>query len=229
MMPSLAQIPFFKEAGIDFARFDRRCAWRRYDERELVIDYEDDSSEVYFILSGEVRVLIRTPAGKEIILADFRAEQFFGELAAIDGEKRTANVTALTRAELCVMPALTFREILFASPVCCDTILRLLASRVRELDSRLAEQTVLDLRHRLYSEILRLSQPRAGHAGERIVSPPPFHHDFAARIGCRREQVSRELSAMAREGLVEKLRGGLVVLKPRVLEARIALARESGD
>ncbi len=228
-MQTLAQIPFFKDAAdVEFAKFDRRCSWKRYDEDEIVIDYEDDSSEIYFIVSGEVRILIRTAAGKEIILADFKAGQFFGELSAIDGAKRSANVAALTRAELCIVPATVFRDILFTSRSCCDKVLRMLAKRVRDLDGRLAEHTVLDLRHRLYSELLRLSSPRAGHPGQRVVSPPPYHHVVAARIGCRREQVTREYTSLSGEQLIEKNRGGLVLLKPAVLEARIAEALRSG-
>jgi CRP-like cAMP-binding protein len=122
------------------------------------------------------------------------------------------------------MPAAIFREIVFASRACCDQVLRLLTGRVRELNARLAEHAIFDLKHRLYSELLRLSHPRAGHDGERIVTPPPFHHVIAARIGCRREQVSRELSALAAEGLVDKTRGGLVIVKPQVLEFRLAEA-----
>ncbi|MDB5594648.1 MAG: Cyclic nucleotide-binding protein [Hyphomicrobiales bacterium] len=222
-MHTLARIPFFKDVtDVPFDRFDRQCGWKKFDDGETVVDYEDTSSDVYFILSGEVRVLIRTEAGKEIILADMRAGEFFGELSALDGVSRSANVTSLTRSELCIMPAATFREILFASRSCCDRVLRLLAGRVRELNARLAEHSIFDLKHRLYSELLRLSHPRAGHDGERIVTPPPFHHVLAARIGCRREQVSRELSALSAEGLVDKTRGGLVIIKPQVLEFRLA-------
>ena len=57
------------------------------------------------------------------------------------------------------------------------------ASRIRELNSRFMEQTVLDLRHRLYSELLRLSMPRGDKVAERVITPPPFHHIVAARIG----------------------------------------------
>ncbi|MDO9441116.1 MAG: Crp/Fnr family transcriptional regulator [Beijerinckiaceae bacterium] len=224
-MQTLARIPFFKDAtDVTFDKFDRRCSWKKFDEGETVVDYEDASSDVYFIVAGEVRVLIRTAAGKEFILAEMRAGQFFGELAAIDNVPRSANVTALTRSELCIMPAATFREIVFASRACCDQVLRLLTGRVRELNARLAEHAIFDLKHRLYSELLRLSHPRAGHDGERIVTPPPFHHVIAARIGCRREQVSRELSALSAEGLVDKTRGGLVIVKPQVLEFRLAEA-----
>ena len=88
-MQTLAHVPFFKDvADLDFERFNRRCNWRRYKGGELVVDYEDESSDVYFIISGEVRILIRTLAGKEIILGETNAGQFFGEMAAIDGAKR---------------------------------------------------------------------------------------------------------------------------------------------
>jgi CRP-like cAMP-binding protein len=229
-MQTLARVAFFKDVtDLEMERFERRCLWRRFDDGEIIVDYEDDSSDVYFIVSGEVRVLIRTQAGKEIILAEMRTGQFFGELAAIDGAKRSANVTALTKAELCIMPAVTFREVIFASKTCCERLLRLLTGRVRELNARLAEHSIFDLKHRLYSELLRLAGPRPGRPSERTVTPPPYHHVLAARIGCRREQVTRELSAMAHEGLVEKTRGALVLLHPHVLEARLAEAlREEG-
>jgi len=52
---------------------------------------------------------------------------------------------------------------------------------------------------------------------------------FWRAIGCRREQVTRELSAMAEEGLIEKTRGALILLQPKVLETRLDEAmRESG-
>ena len=79
----------------------------------------------------------------------------------------------------------------------------------------------LTLKHRLYSELLRLSHDRSDHPGEKIISPPPFHHVLSARIGCRREQVTRELSVMAHSGLVEKSRGGLILKKPKVLKERL--------
>jgi CRP-like cAMP-binding protein len=226
-MQSLARIPFFKDAGVEFEKFDRRCAWRRYDEGEIVVDFEDTSTDVYFLLTGDVRILIRTQSGKEIILGEMRAGQFFGELAAIDDVRRSANVTALTRAEMCIMPATVFRELVHASPAVTDRLLRLLSSRIRELNARLTEHSVLDVRHRLYSELLRLSAPRAGGGGERVVSPPPFHHVLAARIGCRREQVTRELSTLSGEEIVVKTRGALVIRNPGLLEDRIAQALQS--
>lgn len=222
-MHSLSRIAFFRDVqDIDLDAFDRRVVWRKSSDGEIIVDFEDESNDVYFIVSGDVRVLIRTASGKEVILADLKAGNFFGELAAIDDIKRSANVTALTNAELCIMPAGVFRDILFSSRTACDKVLRLLATRVREGNARLAELSIFDLRHRLYAELLRMSHPRAGHAGEKVVTPPPFHHVVAARIGCRREQVTREFSTLEREGLIEKTKGALVLTKPQVLEQRLA-------
>jgi CRP/FNR family cyclic AMP-dependent transcriptional regulator len=220
-METLARHPFFKDAGIDFERLDRRCYWKRYEAGEI---FEDNSADVSFILSGVVRVLLRTQGGKEVILAEMESGQFFGELAAIGDTQRSANVTALTRSVIGIMPAAVFREVLHASTILADRLLLLLASRIRELNARLMEHVVLDVKSRLYSELLRLSVPRVGAAGERIVSPPPFHHVLAARIGCRREQVTREFSALAEEGLVTRTRGALILHRPAVLQDRIAEA-----
>lgn len=229
-MQTLGTIPFFKDAtDIELDRFDRRCTWRKCDEEHVVLDFEDKSSDVYFIVSGDVRILVRTPGGKEVILTDMHAGAYFGELAAIDGTPRSANVTALTKCDMCIVPASVFREIIFSSQILCDKLLHLLASRVRDLNARVIEHTVLDVRHRLYAELLRQSQPRAGNPAERIVTPPPFHHVLAGRVGCRREQVTRELSNMSAEGITEKTRGGLVLKQPSVMRERIQAAlRDSG-
>ena len=194
----------------------------------MLVDFDDPSTDVYFLVSGEVRVLVRTRAGKEVIFGDMRAGQFFGELAALDGIKRSANVTALTRGEVCVMSSAIFRELVFGQPHVADGLFRLLTGRVRELNARLMEHVVLDLRHRLYAELLRLSIPRLGHPDERVVTPPPYHHVLAARIGCRREQVTREFTTMDAEGLIERTRGALVLKHPDALTERVATAMREG-
>ncbi|HEX2552951.1 MAG TPA: Crp/Fnr family transcriptional regulator [Microvirga sp.] len=224
MVGRLAGISLFKDVALDLAPFEARANWRRFEPDEILVDFDDPSSDVYFILAGEVRILIRTPSGKEVILNEMRAGQMFGELSAIDGVKRSANVTALTRGECCVMSAAVFRELVYSSQVVSERLFKLLTARIRELNGRLMEQTVLDLRHRLYSELLRLSVPRSNSNGERIVSPPPYHHILAARIGCRREQVTREFTMMSQEGLVERTRGALVLKQPHVLQDRVAEA-----
>lgn len=228
-MMRLADFSLLKDSGIDFASVESRCRWKKFDPNEILLDFDDPSTDVYFLIAGDVRVLMRTAAGKEVILNEMRGGQLFGELAAVDGVKRSANVTALTRGEVCIMPAAIFREVLYNTPVVAERMFRILTNRIRELNARLVEHTVLDLRHRLYSELLRMSVPRHGHEGQKVVTPPPYHHVLAGRIGCRREQVTREFSTMTQEGLIERTRGALILMKPEIMQARVSEAlREDG-
>jgi CRP/FNR family transcriptional regulator, cyclic AMP receptor protein len=229
-MQSIAHIAFFKGAtDLDLSRFERRCIWKKVEEGQAILDFEDPSSDVHFLVAGDVRIQMRTPGGKEFILADLREGEFFGELAAIDGEPRSANVTALTKAVICIVSSALFREMLVSSPMLSEKVMQRLARRVRELNARLLEHTVLDIRHRLYAELLRLSVPRAHAAPVRVVSPPPFHHVLAARLGCRREQITRELSVMERDGLLQKTRGALILPDPDIIRGRIRQTMQDAE
>jgi CRP/FNR family transcriptional regulator, cyclic AMP receptor protein len=221
-LTSLDRIPFFEGVTATEAEpLARQCAWKRYSEGELVLDFDDASADVYFIVSGKVRILIRTASGKEMIFGDMEAGRFFGEMAALDGARRSANVTALTNAELCIVPSHAFKEFVLSHPTVCERLLTLLTGRIRDLNMKLFERSVLDLRHRLYAELLRLATPRKGSPGQSIVTPPPLQQDLAARIGCRREQVSRELTQMVDDGLAERTKGALVLARPAELERRV--------
>src|SRR5680860_153529 len=196
-MDTLEQIPLYKGILPELdTRYAPRCSWKEYGENELVIDIDDESDEVRFILTGSVRVIARIAVGKDVILGELGAGEFFGEIAAIDGAPRSANVTTLSKSRICAMPAGIFLEILKQSPEIALTIMRLLSQRIRSLNNRLAEHSYLQAKHRLYSELLRLSKPRAANKEHRIVSPPPTQSQLAERIGSRREVVSRELNAL---------------------------------
>ena len=222
-MDSLSQIPLFK--GVDDAtieRQSRRCAWRSYEDNELIIDYEDDSRDVRFIIDGKVRIILRIATGKEVILTEMRDGDFFGEIAAIDEEGRSANVTALNRTRICAMPQSVFIEMIETQSSVNRAVMKTLATRCRVLNSRLAEHCFLQTKHRLYTELLRLSRPRLGHEGQRSISPPPTQKDLASRIGTRREVVSREIANLKRNRIVDKTTGALVLCDLPKLNALIS-------
>jgi CRP-like cAMP-binding protein len=228
----LAALPFFRGADPALlARFDRRATWRSCGPGDVLLDFEDHSTEVQFVVAGLARVIIRTPAGREMILADLAAGELFGEIAAIDGLPRSANVTAITRSRICALPAPAFLEIVHAAPVVCERLLRLLAAKLRLQTERALERDALSVRLRLCAELLRLSREPRGKLGSeapRIVSPPPPQHELAARIGARREAVSREMAELAREGLLARTGGAILLPQPGALRALIAAGIRDG-
>ena len=222
-MESLAQIPLFADLSDDLVtRYSTASRWRRYEENELIIDFEDDTRDVRFIISGRVRIILRIATGKEVILTEMRDGEFFGEIAAIDNEGRSANVTALSRSQVCIMPQSLFLDMLENVPSVNRSVMRTLATRCRHLNARLAEHCFLQTKHRLYTELLRQSKPRSGHADQRAISPPPIQKDLAARIGTRREVVSREIAHLKRKKIVDKTTGALVLCDLPQLNALIS-------
>ena len=226
-MDTLEKIPLFEDLPADLSqRFARSCFWKDYDQHELVIDVDDETTDVRFVLSGRVRIISRIAVGKEVILGEMGDGEFFGEIAAIDNSPRSANVTTLTRSRICIMPQKCFIEVLEAAPDVSFRVMRLLAERIRNLNMRLAEHSFLQAKHRLYSELLRLSRPRPGNAEQRSVSPPPIQRELAERIGSRREVVSRELNSLEKAGLIEKSSRAIVLVNPNDLQRRISAAWE---
>jgi CRP-like cAMP-binding protein len=231
--PDLRGLPVLRDAAPEtVARAAARATLRTYDTGALILDFNDESTDVFFVLDGAVRVQIRTPGGRELILTEVRAGDMFGEIAAIDNAPRTANVTAIMPARVCVMPAAAFLDAACSTPAACMALLRQVTAIVRRQSERVLEREALPVRMRLSAELLRLSRPRQGGDGAaegdaRIVSPPPPHHVLAARIGARREVVSRALAALEKQGLVAKTRGGLVL--PSAAALRDAMQAEETE
>lgn len=237
----LDDLPFF--AGADaavLAGCGPRARWRRYAPGQVLLDEGDSSTQVHLILSGSVRVLVHSACGRDVIFSERQAGDILGEIAALDGGPRTAEATALLPTRTCALPAVDFVAVVAASPTVSLRLLRVLAARFRLLTVRAMERDALPVRLRLLAELLRMSRSRGGATigaadpasakvakgpTSRIVTPPPPQHELAARIGARREVVSREMAALVRQGVLARTAGGVVI--PRVEVARALI--EAGD
>jgi len=118
---TLAAFPLFRSLdAAELAALSARCLWRRVEAGQWIIDHEDEGTDVFFVLAGQVRVTIHAVSGREVILRDIPAGEFFGEMAAIDGKARSAGIVAVTGATVARMPAALFRECVHRHPDVCD-------------------------------------------------------------------------------------------------------------
>ena len=195
----------------EIAALARRCLWRHARAKEWLLEQGETSTSIYFLTSGVVRVLITPSPEREVILADINAGGYFGEMAAIDGQPRSAGILAITDATIACMSAPVFREILHKHPDVSEHLLKHLVARIRTLDQRINEFSSMDVKHRIYAELLRRSRADPTDDHRAVVSPPPLHADIAARVSTRREMVARELKALERGGLLIKRRGAFVI------------------
>lgn len=225
---TLAKISLFRSLGVPaIQRLDTQCIWRRAAPKEWIIDYQDDSNDVFFVISGSARVKLQALSGREVLLREIGAGEFFGELSAIDGQPRSSGIVAVTEVIVARMPAAVFRDIIHNHPDVCDQVMALMAGQIRNLVTRVHEFTSLDAKHRIYAELLRLSKPIAGSPDQALVSPPPAHSEIAARVSIRREGVAREIKALERAGIIGRRVGALVLTDTAQLRKMIDDASEA--
>jgi CRP-like cAMP-binding protein len=205
----------------------RLCTWRSFQAGSRVISRDDPDRHLYLIVSGRVRVVAHAANGRELAYRDVGIGQCLGEIAAIDGQPRSATVEAIEESVVAVVPSTVFWSCLEQNPRVMRKVMELLARTIRSLTERLFEIGTLGVQNRVHAEILRLARSAGVHDGAATIEPAPKHIEIAARISTNREQVTKELSQMARQGLIAKAGAALVVPDVARLERLVAQVARS--
>lgn len=210
---TLRGIDLFADLSADERRdLAGRCQAHHYEANTQIVSCEDSATDVYFIVSGKVRVTIFSRSGKEVSFRDLAAGQLFGDMSAIDGGPRSASVVTLSDAIVVSMPAEVFWEVLRKHPAAAAVMLRELTQLIRSLSERVVEFSTLGVKNRIHAELLRLARKHMRDANKAVIVPAPTHNEIASRVSTHREAVTRELNHLAQEGLIERQRGGLAIL-----------------
>jgi CRP/FNR family transcriptional regulator, cyclic AMP receptor protein len=203
----------------------RQCVWRNYGAGKRIISRNADDRDVYLLVKGRVRITTYSAGGREVAFRDIGAGEMFGEVAALDSEPRSADVVALDVTLLASIPPAAFRKLLEEEPVIGARVMTRLAALVRSLSKRVIDLSTLGVQNRIHAELLRLARQAGVERNCARLDPGPKHADIASRVSTYREQVTRELSALARAGIVHKEGGALVVRDVSRLEQMVEHVR----
>jgi len=203
---SLEVIAVFADLPPDtLAKIRTRCAWRRYQPGEPIIQHSDSSNDVYFISEGEARANIHSVDGTVVTFCDLGRGEMFGEIAAIDGGPRSTTIEARTNCLIASMSAATFRELLWSEPALAATLLQYFARKTRDLTTRIYEFSALAVNNRIQAEVLRLANLASRQGRTAYIDPAPTHAEIASRTSTHREAVTRELNRLSRLGIIEQV------------------------
>ncbi len=219
---SLAGVRLFQDLDQrERAAVAERCRGRTYGPGETVIEANDPGNDVYFVVSGLVRVQLFSSNGVNVIYRDIEAGGALGELAAIDGAPRSATIRTLENSTLLHLSAEDFWWVLAEFPAVRDATLKRLTGLVRSLTDTMFRIVTLDVRQRVQAEVVRLARTHMTDSNKAKVCPFPKHQDIADRVGTHREAVTRTLSALSKEGLIARRERCLVVPDVSALERRV--------
>jgi CRP/FNR family cyclic AMP-dependent transcriptional regulator len=179
---------------------------------KTVVSAQDHTKDVYFLIEGKVRVINYSADGKAVILLDIASGGFFGEMAAIDGEIRSASVETLEDCTMLLLPETDFLLLLHDEPTITHIFLRHFVRELRKMSQRVFEFRTMAVQNRIHADLLRLAKSTGATTGTVSLAPAPTLAEIADRVSTHREAVSREISRMSKAGLLKRSKDRLDIV-----------------
>lgn len=192
MATMLKQIEIF--SGLSDQELDALagvCVTRSYAKNTIIINENDFADSLYIIDSGKVKVYCSDKSGKEFIMNTMEAGEYFGELALLDDDKRSASVRTMDKSNFSIIYKEDFNRLMDEHPNIARTLIRNLTKRVRILTEKVKSLALQDVYGRVAKVLTSLAVPREDE--KFIIEDKLTQQDIADRVGASREMVARIL------------------------------------
>ena len=211
----LEKVPLFSQlAPAELQRVVEATRERTYPKNSVILFEDDPGDALYVVAQGQVKVVLIGEDGREVILSVLGPSEFFGEMALIDDEPRSAHVIAMEDSSLIVLRREDFQGILKQSPGIAVALLKELSRRLRRVDEKVGSLVLLDVNGRVAQLLLELADEEGGERITRRLT----HHTIAQMIGSSRETVSRTMRELVDRGLIDVSRKDITIKDRAALE-----------
>ncbi len=181
---------------------------RSYPKNTILFMEGDENNQLFIIESGKIRVFVNGEDGKQVTLNFMGEGEYFGELALIDGNPRSASVMTVSDSVFVTVSRKNFQQFIASHPEYALDMMQQLVRRIRTLTESVKDMALLDVYGRV-SQLLR----RLADEDDRVTNPKPTHQEIANMVGASREMVSRIMKELVIGGYVEQLPDALVLRK----------------
>lgn len=195
---------------------------KTYGKRDVVCHKDDRSDGLFLLFSGRLQAIDIAEDGREIGLNLIRAGSFFGELGVIDGLPRSAHIVAIEPSVVGFVPEGAARDLFYRLPGTAEAMMKHLTALVRSLSNYRTLLAIPNAFQRVYVLLVQLMQPVPG--GLMVITNPPKQQEFAIMVNTSRETVSRAITQLIAQGVLEKDYRRLIVRQPERLRELAAHA-----
>ena len=200
-------------SGDELGYISKKMVPKSYDVGQVIILEESEGDDCFFVTEGSVKITRLSKDGREVILAILNEGEFFGEMALLDGDLRSANVIALEKTDALTLKRKDFIDSLKKYPQIAIQLLKEMAHRLRESDRQITSLSLSDAEKRIALSLLRISDEQGViKKGKVIISKPPIQQDIANMAGTSRETVSRTLRILEDERFIDRNGHELVII-----------------
>lgn len=210
----IRNIAFFAELSSDeIDRIESLIVRKQYAKNQIVLFEEDTAKYMYFVYSGKVRIVKINEEGREQIISIHKKNDFFGEMALLDGKTSPATVIAYEESEIGLLSKTDFEEFILNNETTRHKIISLLCSRLRDswamikiLSFDNAEQRVMAVLDRL-RELYGVTDDRGI-----IINVKLTHQQIASYASVARETVTRILNKLEKDAMIQALDNKSILL-----------------
>jgi CRP-like cAMP-binding protein len=181
-----------------------RLVTRRFQASQTIFTEGDPCAGLYVIQTGHVRIFKSSSGGREQVLSIDGPGNSIAELPVFDGGDYPASAQAASDSTLLFFSREDFQTLCLQHPQVALKVLRVIGGRLRRLVSIIEELSFTTVRERLIALLVRMAKANGRKNGDSVVLPIPANNtELAAQIGTVRELVSRNLSRLQSEGLIQ--------------------------
>ena len=195
----------------------------RLSEGTTVFRQGDPGASMYVIRAGKVRVL-KESHGRQRVVTTLGPGDFFGEMAVVTGQPRSATAEVVEEAELLKVPADKLQEMIAGTGEIAIRLIRHLAERLEQANRFIDLLLEDDITARVILELQDVIQ-----GSKSSVAPDLTDEDLALKLGVDKTDVRVALRRLTRVGALE-VSSGFVLIKDAVRLAEfLDFVRNSGQ
>jgi CRP/FNR family transcriptional regulator, cyclic AMP receptor protein len=216
-------VDLFKQQLRDSLRQETRHARAiRIAKNTNVYTCGDQDELLYFIESGQIKLLMRSPEGKECLLTIHSAGDVFGELCLAGLGPRLETATAMGKAVIKQIPCAKFFERLKRDAL-FPAFIQYLTVRIADQQQMISNLVTVDSEQRLGQTLLRLARtlgqpdPRSIRIELKIT-----HEDLSEMVGTTRPRISIFMQRFKHLGLIETNAEHFLIIKEKKLADYLA-------
>lgn len=218
-LDAIRSVPLFTDlSDAMLAAFVKASSVASFRRNQTIFRENEEGNALFIILSGKVKVTLIRSDGKEAILAILRAHEFFGEMALLDDQPRSATVVALENTRALTLTRQNFVNLIQENPKIVRNIMVTLSGRLRKANQRIADLAFLDAIGRICGVLVQMAEEVGEETDQGILLPNrPSHEQLGMMAGTTRETATHCMIALERRGYVLATGRDLLLFSPAEL------------
>jgi CRP/FNR family transcriptional regulator, global nitrogen regulator len=205
----------------DFENAGVRVAERRLGAKDLIFAPGDPDGQLYFLLEGTVRLYKIYGGHKEATVALLKDRGVFGELGLGEGSRQSTFAEAHTGVRVAVVRKSVLVEAIKRDAALATKLLHSFSERLKQSDEAIESLLSREVSTRLARLLLNLGERFGETTGSgTLIDVRLTHQDLANMIVSTREAVSKVMSELQRNGLIE-VRNRRIRLNPQLSNVRL--------